>query len=1754
MNKMKKHFSNFSIVFFLVFLFFANTIIAQTGPGGVGNTTTNVLWLKAEDISLSDGLDITTWADASGNTNDLSQDVDLFKPIYKTNIVNGFPVVRFSKPNARIRRNSFANFPTSNITAIYVNKNDGDSGEGILSYASTSSDNDFLLFDSSLLRFYRGGVSTPTPNITTLNNNQWHIVNSSWRSSNGSVSIWLDGIKNSSATISSGTPITAGGNFAIAGEQDSVDGGYNPIQAHQGDFTEVLVFNSVLNDAQQIIVSNYLGAKYGIPISNDFYSYQAVHYFDVAGIGRRNSTNTHLTAMSASVLQVENATNINANNEFLLFGHDNGDITTSWTTTEAPDAGVNIKRIAREWRLDETGTVGNIDFVVDTALLPTIELADAAHTMYALMVDADGDFSNGANVYEMTNVSGTRYRVTGVDFSDGDYVSIAIVNPQIQHVETSGSDSENENAIIEVFLNFIPQADRTVLFTTADGTATSGLDYTGAVATPVTIFAGTTTNDYSVVVDDDADPETTETFTSTLSSPTAGLNLGTNTVFTYSISDNDVLRKVYFEVASSNGNENISPVTVDLEIDIPDPTETTSVQYSVTGGTASGSGVDYTPATGTVFFTATITTGSFSFTVNDDSLKENNETIIITLSNPVNCNLDNIIGGGISHTYTINDNDANPEIQFTNATASGLESVSPVNFEVSLSEVSGVDTSANYTVTTTGTDGLDFVMASGLVTILAGSTTTNLTAIIANDSETEINETITITLSGVINGTLGTNAAMVYTILDDDSFGYTGPGGVGDSNANILWLDADQITGFGDNVDLTAWADVSGNSKDASIGSTDSPTYHLDEVNGFPVVRFDASKGADGSRIVTNPFTDFATEAITAIFVNKNSETTPTALLSYASIAGGSNDFLFFDSSDFGFYRGTNDGASGVSINDNSWHIINTSWESFTGNVAIWKDGLEEYLSTHSVANITSGGSFAIGGEQDAVDDGYDNLQAHTGDIPEVILYNVYLNDAQQIIVDNYLAAKYDINISNDIYTQDGISEGDFDFNVAGIGSATDGSFHLDARGNGIVRIYNPSSLLADDYLFWGRNNKTTYSFVTNTNNYKERISSEWRVSKQNDLGTVTFEVDLTGIDINGKQSCASLNLIVGSDLLAPTNTYVLTNTTGEIYQATGVSFTDGDFFTIEYQDKIVVDNNQFYNGSGTSSAPSTGDTCFKLLVKNTANGTVVLTENANVREVEVELDGILAIDDSFLEVVNGIANNGEIRLVGTSQLLQSHTGVNQVSGSGNLFKDQTAVTTNVFQSGYWSSPVVREKNNTYTINDVLKDGSVPTTAVASAGAAIDIEFTDGSTNDFLDGDANTVPITISGRWLAKLIDDIEFKNPINPELEPFLPAEGWNMKSIGATFTFKGIPNDGTYTTTINQNNYSLIGNPYPSAIDADLFIVDNASAFNGVLYFYDGSNDATHIRADYTGMYHTRVNGVTTPAETTAISGTNYYIPVGQAFFVTREAAGTGTITFQNSQRVLENIGAQSQFFSRNGAEKISENTNPLSLLRLGFSFNVEEGNVFKRELAIAFRGLTNNYEAGYDAEMFDKQPSDLALKMNDRDGSYVIAGVDYLDEDMRIPLELYLDKNREVTFHLDALENMNATIYLEDAVEGVSYNLSESTAILSLSTGDYTDRFFISFKDRTVLSTNDLSFNKDFSLFYDGNLKQINVQTKNDAVVLSMKIYNLLGQEVQINNFAQKLEKETIIDVSHLSSTIYVVKLATNKGVFSKKIIKN
>lgn len=978
-------------------------------------------------------------------------------------------------------------------------------------------------------------------------------------------------------------------------------------------------------------------------------------------------------------------------------------------------------------------------------------------------------------------------------------------------------------------------------------------------------------------------------------------------------------------------------------------------------------------------------------------------------------------------------------------------------------------------------------------------------------------------------------------------FAQTGPGGVeniaGTTNLVLWYSPESSLTNHSDvfpsnGDEIKRLNDQSSKANFATGAFGNSPTYNTGSAfNGYSYLTFD---GASNENLVFNDVTDlpFGTSARTYIFVI-NGTATNQSLMGYGSTVNNGNKITFssFENEDFtiavhGYRRGYDD-TSGP----------------FNPAKRILTSMLPASTTLNSVImfiNSTFYPSVVIAGSNKSVNTEGTTLnhlgRSFDGNMAELIFFDKRINFAERIIIDNYLAAKYDLTIdaANDFYDED-TSGDNFDHKVAGIGQASDGSSHTDSQGTGIIKMQTPSALSNGDFLFWGEDVKDAdYDFSISTD-YTERIDTKWRVSKTNNtsgdvgLGTVSVSVAASDLDLTGKNSCTPLKLIVSSSSTFTTKTtYDLTLSSG-VYTASGVSFSDNDYFTLEYIDQIVLDGTTAYNGAGTLNKPNTSDDCYKLLVKT---NTLTLSEAADVREIEVESGAILAVNSGIrLQVTNGIKNNGDIRLVGNSQLVQTHTSTSNLnSGTGNLYVDQKATTTSVYHSGYWSSPVSTTVDTPFSINDVLKDGNVPTAATPTFGEAGNINFIAG-----YDGNAAT-PIAISTRWLATFNNAADWTRFVSPTSAVLSPGLGWNMKSVGAPFTFKGKPNDGNYSFSIDQNKYSLLGNPYPSALDSEAFITDNAGEFNGILYIYDSSSDNTHVRGSYTGTYKTISSGV-------AI-GSGLYLPVGQAFFITREVAGSGTLTFKNSQRTLTTLTDTDAIVAKSSNKKESSTSTNLSVIKIGFQFNLNDGQKRNRQVAVAFRGLTNNYDRGFDAEMWSLQPTDFYLTVNDREAPFIITSIEDFRESIEVPLVVQLDTDRKVTFSIDEIKNIDATVYLLDKFTNTYYNLSEGSKTINLLKNKFIDRFFITF-NKQALSVADNLLNNSFTIHHQRDRKELLIKNNGNSSVKKVTISTILGQKIiEIDNEIQLYKKEITVNTNPLSSSFYIISIETSEGKISKK----
>ena len=298
-----------------------------------------------------------------------------------------------------------------------------------------------------------------------------------------------------------------------------------------------------------------------------------------------------------------------------------------------------------------------------------------------------------------------------------------------------------------------------------------------------------------------------------------------------------------------------------------------------------------------------------------------------------------------------------------------------------------------------------------------------------------------------------------------------------------------------------------------------------------------------------------------------------------------------------------------------------------------------------------------------------------------------------------------------------------------------------------------------------------------------------------------------------------------------------------------------------------------------------------------------------SARTLEVSSNGKLNINNNLLVVtgdINLASANDEIRLIGNSQLIQTHTETSKVIGLGKIYKDQNSEQPSTFRYNYMSSPV---GGSSFTVADVMKDGTQVTSATSTP---LDINFVGG-----YNGSSGT-PINIADYWIYTYASaNGSSSNWSQKRSSGSIPVtDGFTFKGPGnpQNYTFVGTPNDGSLNTAIGANETYLVGNPYPSALSAKKFIEDNLNSIDGTLYFWEHAGEVNpsdgHSPYGYIGGYATRNIAMGIAANSTSITG---------SFNITyeaEEAATNGDVTnFFGTDCVLLNGNAENVTYNAIG-----------------------------------------------------------------------------------------------------------------------------------------------------------------------------------------------------------------------------------------------
>ncbi len=243
----------------------------------------------------------------------------------------------------------------------------------------------------------------------------------------------------------------------------------------------------------------------------------------------------------------------------------------------------------------------------------------------------------------------SRWIQFGLNLQGDPAYTVACLRPLVDLAATDSAASEAgpDSGTIQ-FTRDYSRGDLVVRYT-AGGDAQAGSDYS-TLSGDVIIPDG----DFSVSIsidptEDDLD-ENPETVIVTLSTD-AAYEVGALSEATVTIADDDPEPSVEFSATAQNVDEDAGTVTVTAKLSVVSGRDVT-VPFTV-GGTASNP-ADHDLAAGSITISEGDLTGAAGFTVQDDGLDEDDETVTLTIGTPTGAT----VGTVATHTVTLSNNDS----------------------------------------------------------------------------------------------------------------------------------------------------------------------------------------------------------------------------------------------------------------------------------------------------------------------------------------------------------------------------------------------------------------------------------------------------------------------------------------------------------------------------------------------------------------------------------------------------------------------------------------------------------------------------------------------------------------------------------------------------------------------------------------------------------------------------------------------------------------------------------------------------------------------------------------------------------------------------------------------------------------------------------------------------------------------------------------------------------------------------------------
>lgn len=525
---------------------------------------------------------------------------------------------------------------------------------------------------------------------------------------------------------------------------------------------------------------------------------------------------------------------------------------------------------------------------------------------------------------------------------------------------------------------------------------------------------------------------------------------------------------------------------------------------------------------------------------------------------------------------------------------------------------------------------------------------------------------------------------------------------------------------------------------------------------------------------------------------------------------------------------------------------------------------------------------------------------------------------------------------------------------------------------------------------------------------------------------------------------------------------------------------------------------------------------------------------------------------------------NGPHALILDNSLTVTAPGTIKFNNSSSLVQiDDTATNTGIitmeritppiyrFDYTYWGTPVTLSSN--FTLGLPLPSNGLSPDTLADKFFSWTPTIANGPGNWFFES-ASTVMNPIKG-YIVR-----------GPQTYSFTSGT-----KIPYTANFIGTPNNGVISCPIyhgtlaspdDRDDWNLLGNPYPSAVNALSFLSNplNTPIIDGTIYFWTHNSDiSSSYLSPFYGTFLLNYNnsdyatwnrvGAVGSAAGTGGPVPGGFIAAGQGFFTksTGTAPSGNSVIFNNSMRVA---GSNSQFYRMAFPPHVPEENNsddPIERQRLWLNLSDESG-AFNQILIGYVEGATLGWDRAFDSVRLTDQTS-ATLYSNLEDKKLVIQGRPLpFDENDEVPLGYRVNISGNNTFAIDRVDDSfsGQNIYIEDRVLDIVHNLRVSPYTFATEAGTFNDRFVLRYTDAS-LSANEFEVNQNVTAFIFSN----ELQVKSSKNIVAIEVFDISGKLIQkYQPMELALEFKSRFN---FAQGVYLAKIKLDNGIeVTKKVI--